>query len=74
MEPIRIVCRSSHLRNTFKLLIFPVSPRHRRQRATWLEMYRPQLGDEKPRRQLQRLDKRLLAVASQLERIAQGEE
>jgi hypothetical protein len=31
-----------------------------------LEMYRRQLGDEKTRRKLQRLDKRLLAVASQL--------
>jgi site-specific recombinase XerD len=34
-----------------------------------LEMYRRQLGDEKTRRKLQRLDKRLLAVASQLKRI-----
>jgi hypothetical protein len=32
-------------------------------------MYRRQLGDEKTRRKLQRLDKRLLAVASQLKRI-----
>jgi site-specific recombinase XerD len=34
-----------------------------------LEMYRRQLGDERTRRTLQRLDKRLLAVASQLRRI-----
>ena len=34
-----------------------------------LEMYRRQLGDEKTRRKLQRLDKRLLAVASQLNQI-----
>ncbi|PYU37809.1 MAG: hypothetical protein DMG54_32360, partial [Acidobacteria bacterium] len=34
-----------------------------------LEMYRRQLGDEKTRRNLQRLDKRLLGVASQLQRI-----
>ena len=34
-----------------------------------LEMYRRQLGDEKTRRKLQRLDKRLLAVASELKRI-----
>jgi len=32
-------------------------------------MYRRQLGDEKTRRNLQRLDKRLLGVASQLQRI-----
>jgi len=31
-----------------------------------LEMYRRQLGDEKTRRKLKRLDKRLLAVESQL--------
>ena len=35
-----------------------------------LEMYRRQLGDEKTKRKLQRLDRRLLAVASQLDRIA----
>jgi site-specific recombinase XerD len=34
-----------------------------------LHMYRQQLGDDQTRRQLQRLDKRLLAVASQLKRI-----
>ena len=34
-----------------------------------LEMYRRQLGDEKTRRKLQRLDKRLLTVGSQLQRI-----
>jgi site-specific recombinase XerD len=34
-----------------------------------LEMYRRQLGDEKIRRILQRLDKRLLGVASQLQKI-----
>ena len=34
-----------------------------------LEMYRRQLGDEKIRRRLRRLDKRLLTVASQLQRI-----
>ncbi len=34
-----------------------------------LEMYRRQLGDEKTRRTLQRLDKRLLTVAAQLQRI-----
>ena len=34
-----------------------------------LEMYRRQLGNEKSRRTLQRLDKRLRAVASQLHRI-----
>jgi site-specific recombinase XerD len=35
-----------------------------------LEMYRRQLGDTQAQRKLQRLDRRLLAVASQLERIA----
>jgi site-specific recombinase XerD len=34
-----------------------------------LHMYRQQFGDHQTRRQLQRLDKRLLAVASQLKRI-----
>ena len=34
-----------------------------------LEMYRRQLSEEKTRRRLQRLDKRLLAIASQLEGI-----
>ena len=34
-----------------------------------LAMYRRQLGNEKTRRKLQRLDKRLLTVASQLQRI-----
>jgi len=34
-----------------------------------LEMYRRQLGDENIRRRLRRLDKRLLTVASQLQRI-----
>jgi hypothetical protein len=34
-----------------------------------LEMYRRQLGDEEIRRRLQRLDKRLLGVASQLHKI-----
>jgi site-specific recombinase XerD len=34
-----------------------------------LEMYRRQLGAEKTRRKLQRLDKRLLTVASELQRI-----
>jgi hypothetical protein len=32
-------------------------------------MYRRQLGNEKTRRKLQRLDKRLLTIASQLQRI-----
>jgi hypothetical protein len=35
-----------------------------------LEMYRRQLGDTKAKRKLRRLDRRLLAVASQLGRIA----
>jgi hypothetical protein len=35
-----------------------------------LEMYRRQLGDEKTKRKLQRLDRRLLAVASELEHTA----
>jgi hypothetical protein len=34
-----------------------------------LEMYRRQLRDEKIHRRLRRLDKRLLTVASQLQRI-----
>jgi hypothetical protein len=34
-----------------------------------LEMYRRGLPDEKTRRQLQRLDSRLLAIADQLDRI-----
>jgi site-specific recombinase XerD len=38
-----------------------------------LEMYRRQQGDEKTRRKLQRLDRRLLAVASQLEQFASAE-
>ena len=38
-----------------------------------LEMYRRQLSDEKTRRKLQRLDKRLLAVDWQLDRIATAE-
>jgi hypothetical protein len=32
-------------------------------------MYRRQLGDEKTKRKLQRLDRRLLAVASELDQI-----
>ena len=38
-----------------------------------LEMYRRQLADEKAKRKLQRLDRRLLAVASELDRIAIAE-
>jgi site-specific recombinase XerD len=38
-----------------------------------LEMYRRQLGDEKIRRQLQRLNNRLRAVASQLDQLASAE-
>lgn len=38
-----------------------------------LEMFRRQLGDEKARRTLSRLDRRLLAVASQLDRLASSE-
>jgi site-specific recombinase XerD len=38
-----------------------------------LEMYRRQLGDEKSRHRLQRLDKRLMAVASELDRFATAE-
>jgi site-specific recombinase XerD len=38
-----------------------------------LEMYRRQLGDEKIRRTIRRLDRRLLAVASQLDRLATTE-
>jgi len=38
-----------------------------------LEMYRRQLTDEKTRRTLQRLDRRLLAVASMLDRLATAE-
>jgi hypothetical protein len=34
-----------------------------------LEMYRRQLSDERIRRKLQRLDKRLFTIASQLQRI-----
>jgi site-specific recombinase XerD len=38
-----------------------------------LEMYRRHLGDEKVKRKLQRLDRRLLAVTSQLDRITTAE-
>jgi len=38
-----------------------------------LDMYRRQLNDEKTRRKLQRLDRRLLDVASQVELIATAE-
>lgn len=38
-----------------------------------LEMYRRQLSDDKSRRRLQRLDRRLLDVAQQLQDIAAGE-
>jgi len=38
-----------------------------------LEMFRRQFGDEKTRRTLRRLDRRLLAVASQLDRLASSE-
>jgi site-specific recombinase XerD len=38
-----------------------------------LEMYRRQLDDEKTRRTIQRLDRRLLAIASRLDRLATGE-
>jgi site-specific recombinase XerD len=38
-----------------------------------LEMYRRQLDDEKTRRTVQRLDRRLLAIASRLDRLATGE-
>ena len=37
------------------------------------EVYRRQLRDEKTRRNLQRLDRRFLAIASQLDRIATAE-
>jgi site-specific recombinase XerD len=39
-----------------------------------LEMFRRQLGDEKTRRQLQRLDRRLLHVASRLQQLSTAEE
>jgi site-specific recombinase XerD len=38
-----------------------------------LEMYSRQLADEKPRRRLQRLEKRIMAVASELDRFATAE-
>jgi hypothetical protein len=38
-----------------------------------LEMFRRQLTDEKVRRKLQRLDRRLLAVAKEIEELAIGE-
>jgi hypothetical protein len=38
-----------------------------------LEMYRRQLQDEKARRKFQRLDKRLLSVAFELDRLASAE-
>ena len=38
-----------------------------------LEMYRRQAGDEKTKRKLQRLDRRLLAVASQFDQITTDE-
>jgi hypothetical protein len=38
-----------------------------------LEMYRRQLSDQKIRRKLQRLDQRLLAVAKEVEKLAQGQ-
>jgi site-specific recombinase XerD len=38
-----------------------------------LEMYRRQLSDEKTRRSLQRLDRRLLAVSLKLEHLANGQ-
>ncbi|HXP17919.1 MAG TPA: tyrosine-type recombinase/integrase, partial [Terriglobales bacterium] len=38
-----------------------------------LEMYRRQLTDEKPRRRLQRLEKRIIAVASELDRFVTAE-
>ena len=38
-----------------------------------LEMYRRQVRDEKAKRKLQRLDKRLLAITSQLQHIATAE-
>ena len=38
-----------------------------------LDMFRRQLGDEKTRRKLQRLDRRLLDVADQLDQLAAGE-
>jgi site-specific recombinase XerD len=38
-----------------------------------LEMYRRQLGNEKTRRKLRRLDKRLLTIASQLQRMQEEE-
>ena len=38
-----------------------------------LEMYRRQLSDDKARRRLQRLDRRLLDIAQQLQNIAAGE-
>jgi hypothetical protein len=36
-------------------------------------MYRRQLGNEKTRRKMQRLDRRLLAVATEVEKLATGE-
>jgi hypothetical protein len=36
-------------------------------------MYRRQIGNEKSKRAIQRLDRRLLSVASQLKQFATGE-
>ncbi len=68
MRLIRIVCPRSHSPKTCQA---PAPGVRQALEATrhLLEMYRRQLGDEKIRRTLQRLDKRLLGVASQLQKI-----
>ena len=48
-------------------------PRTREPHRHLLEMYRRQLSDDKTRRRLQRLDRRLLDVAQQLQNIAAAE-
>jgi len=70
---IRIACRRSHCPDSRKAIESGNLPGIRQALVVTrhlLEMYRRQLGDEKTKCKLERLDRRLLAVASELERIA----
>jgi len=65
-----IVCQ----RPTAPMLFSPAGIRQAVAAARHLiEMYRRQLSEEKVRRRLQRLDRRLLAVAQEVEKLEQAE-
>jgi hypothetical protein len=69
MQLIRIVCTTLALAKEIPSAGLPGTCQALEATRHLLEMYRRQLDDEKSQRKLRRLDKRLLAVASQLQRI-----